>query len=75
MENKYSRIAKSSQKPTGVRLHRNNEWHAAKAYENKQNPERFPVNAFSTYVSKLPQDRIKEAFYFKPLSVFANKSV
>ena len=75
MENKYSRIAKPSQKPTGVGLHRNIEPHAAKAYENQQNPERFPVNTFSTYVSKLPQDRITEAFYFKPLSVFANKSV
>jgi hypothetical protein len=75
MEDKYSRIANPSQKPTGVGLHRNIEPHAAKAYENKQNPERFPVNTFSTYVSKLPQNRIKEASYFKPPSVFANKSV
>ena len=55
--------------------HRNIEPHAAKAYENKQNPERYPVQIFSTYVSKLPQDRIIEAFYFKSLSVFASESV
>ena len=55
--------------------HRNIEPHAAKAYENKQNPERCPIKIFTTYVSKLPQDRIKNAFYFKPLTVFANKSV
>lgn len=55
--------------------HRNIEPHTARAFQNRQQPDRCPVHIFNTYIKKLPSERAKEAFYFQPLACYKDKPV
>ncbi|CAC5394689.1 unnamed protein product [Mytilus coruscus] len=55
--------------------HRNIEPHMARAFENRQQPDKCPVHIFKTYIQKLPLERAKEAFYFQPLACYRDKPI